>query len=257
MRVLGLILLGLSVYGATLAVFFPAAPVIARVEPELGPIELEGVSGRLLDGRVDTVLYTDDLLPLEFSNVGWTLAPASVFQGGVGADLRFEGYGGGGTGEVIREWNGDLNVRDFAFSADAKRLEALLPAPIAEFSGILRGDIRSLRLQQELLTTFEGTLRWSDALVEFPLQMALGTIEIRIEKTGPESHLATISAAGGEVEAEGTLEMALDGEFSTDLLFTPTANVPQGVIDGLEQIARPEADGRYRLRQSGDITELM
>lgn len=256
MRVVKLCLLGFAAWLVATIVLFPAAPVVQRIEPQLGPVTLDGVTGRLYSGQIARVNYDDGLLPLEFTDVGWTLDPFTLIQG-TGADVRFDGYGGAGAGHVVRTWGGDLDVSDFTMSADARQLESLLPVPIARFSGALSADIQSLLLQNELLTELEGTVTWSDAVLEQPLSARLGNVNLSIVKDGPESHVVNVSAAGGELQIDGTVSMAQDGDYSTNLLLIPTAEASVDVIDGLRRFARPEANGQYRLQQSGNINQMM
>ena len=256
MRVLRLGLLGLAAFLIAVIVLFPAAPVIQRIEPQLGPVALDGVSGRLYKGAISRVVYDDGILPLEFSDVNWTLDPLALIRG-TGADVRFDGYGGGGSGNVVRTWGGDLKVSDFAMNVDARRLEALLPLPIAQFSGALVADIRSLMVEGELLTEVDGTITWNDAVLEQPMSARLGDVTVQIAKDGPESHLVNVNAVGGELQIEGTINLAQDGDFSTNLLLTPSNEATIDVIDGLRRFARPEPDGRYRLQQQGNVNRLM
>ncbi len=256
MRIAKLCVLGLAVWLFAVVVLFPAAPVVQRIEPQLGPVTLDGITGRLYSGEVARVNYDDGILPLEFTDVGWTLDPLALIRG-TGANVRFNGYGGEGAGHVVRTWGGDLVVSDFAMNADARRLESLLPLPIASFSGALDADIRSLLLQDELLTELEGTVSWKDAVLERPLDVRLGDVNLTIVHDGPESHVVNVSAAGGEVQVDGTVNMAQDGDFTTNLLLVPTAEASAEVVSNLQRYARPEANGQYRLQQSGNVNALM
>ncbi|MDC0435287.1 type II secretion system protein N, partial [bacterium] len=253
MRIVWLIVIGLITYFIGVAIFFPAAPVIDRIRPQLGPVALEGVNGKLYKGVIDTVRSTDDLLPLEFSNVGWTLAPQTLLTAGVGASFRFDGYGGQGKGLVSRKFNGDVTIRDFEFNAMAKQLEPLLPVPIASFSGELIGDITDITLANQLLTRFDGTLQWNNALLERPVRTSLGNVQVQIEPNGENSHLLTLNAAGGDLAMDGTVSVTLSGDFNADILFTPSANAPADVLNGLRQIARPDAQGRVRFVRQGNL----
>ena len=257
MRIVWLIVIGLVTYVIGVAVFFPAAPVIDRIRPQLGPVALEGVHGKLYKGVIDVVRSTDDLLPLEFSNVGWTLTPQSLLTAGVGASFSFDGYGGQGEGRASRKFNGDITIRDFQFNAMAKQLEPLLPVPIASFSGELIGDITDITLVDQLLTRFEGTLLWNNALLETPVQTSLGNLQIQIEPNGENSHMVTLTAAGGDVAMDGTVSVTLSGDFNADILFTPSSSAPSAVLDGLRQIGRPDAQGRVRFARQGNLNRLM
>ena len=255
MRVVRLLLLALLAFVVTALVRFPAAPVVERVRPQLGPVALEGVEGALIDGRVARVRSTDDLLPLEFSDVTWSLAPLALAKGAA-ADVTFRGYGGDGAGRVLRAWNGDIRVEDLAFTADAKALEPLLPVPIAAFAGALAGDIDRVVLENRLLTAFEGTLRWSDAVLERPVRAALGTLDVDVARSGEEAHLVTLAAAGGDVAVEGTVSLTLGGDFVADVLLTPAPSASPELIGALGRMARPESGGRFRLQQSGNVNRL-
>jgi len=257
MRILWLCLVGLLSWLVATVVLFPAAPVVDRIRPQLGPVALEGVNGKLYNGVVDRVRSTDDLLPLEFRNVAWTLAPGTLLSGGAGANLQFDGYGGGGTGQVLRRWNGDIVVRDFDFTAQAKALEPLLPVPIASFAGELSGHFDTVALANNVLKSMSGTLTWDNAALETPVPTALGKVDIVIEPENEQSHVVTLSAVGGDVTMDGSVSIALNGDFSADVLFTPAADAPPAVVNGLRQMGRADSSGRVRFQRQGNVNRLM
>lgn len=256
MRVARLVALAVVCYLIALVVLFPAKPVIDRLRPQLGPVALDGVSGPLWKGTVASVRSTDDLLPLEFENVGWRLSPTALVQGG-GARITFDGYGGGGEGLVTRHWNQDIEVSDLEVEVRAKALEPLLPVPLAEFDGALTADIDSLLLRNELLERLTGTLRWSEATLQRPFEARFGTVELTVAPDGGERHAGTVSIDGGDVSGGGEFTIAPNGDFTVDVSLTPSASAPPAIVDGLRRVARPDADGRYRLQQSGNVNRLM
>ena len=255
MRALRLVLLGLAAFLVGLVALFPAAPVVDRLRPELGPVALEGVSGRAFSGAVARARSTDDLLPLEFSNVTWRLAPTAL-PGGGGARVGFEGYGGRGDGLVRRTWGGDVLVEDFRMDARAEALEPLLPAPIAEFDGRLDVELDELALVDGLLARVDGTFRWTDAVLERPAGVRFGDVAVTVAPAG-DVHEGSIAASGGDVDASGTFTLAPNGDYTLDVLATPTASAPPAVLDALGRAARPDAQGRYPIRQSGNVNRLM
>ncbi len=257
MRVLRLILLGILTYVIAMVFLFPAAPVVEHFKPQLGPVALNGVSGSLFNGKVEQVRSTDDLLPLEASNVTWRLAPSALLKGGAGASIGFDAYGGSGKGMVTGKRRGDVDVTDFEFDLQAKELEPLLPVPIAEFSGTLSGLIDSLKLENQLLTQFEGVINWRDAEVQRPFQASLGNLNIDIRPEGDNQHLATIDGSGGDLAIEGTVLIGLNGDFASDVLFTPAGTASQSLLNNLRQLGPADAQGRVRLKQSGNVNRLL
>lgn len=257
MRAVWLIVVGLFAYVVAIVVLFPASPVVERIKPQLGPVAIEGVSGKLYKGLLASVRSTDDLLPLEFRNVGWTLAPSALLSGAAGATIRFEGYGGGGEALVSRSWNGDINIADADLNLQAKELESLLPVPIASFGGTLVGDIKKITIVDELLTAFEGTLNWNDAVLESPIRTFLADVKVQIDPQGEESHRITLDSTGGDMILEGSVDITLSGDFTADVLFTPSPNAPPEVLDSLRQIGSPDAQGRVRFVRQGNVNRML
>ncbi len=256
MRIVWLLLLGIVSYLVAMVVFFPAEPVVDRIRPQLGTVALENVSGKLYKGTIGTVRSTDDLLPLEFNDVGWTLSPKTLLSGGAGVSFDFNGYGGEGQGLVARRWNGDVNVTDFTFNALAKELEVLLPVPIARFNGELLGDIDQVLLVDNLLARFEGTISWNNALLEAPIPTSLGEVTIEITPDDEKSHTLALTAVGGDVAMDGSMTLTQSGDFSADVLFTPSQNTPAAVLAGLRQLGRADAEGRVRFVRQGNVNRL-
>lgn len=257
MRVLRLILLGILTYVIAMVFLFPAAPVVNHFKPQLGPVALNGVSGSLFNGKIDDVRSTDDLLPLEARNVSWRLAPGALLKGGAGVSVGFDAYGGSGKGLVTGKRSGDVEVTDFEFDLQAKELEPLLPVPIAEFSGTLSGVIDMLKLENQLLTLFEGVINWQNAEVQRPFQASLGDVNIDVKPEGQNSHLATIDASGGDLSIEGTVLLGLNGDFTTDVLFTPAGTASQSLLNNLRQLGRADAQGRVRVKETGNVNRLL
>lgn len=257
MRFLWLGLLGVVSYLVAMIVLFPAAPVVDRFRSQLGPVALNGVHGNLLNGVIDEVRSTDDLLPLSFQNVSWRLAPRTLLAGSAGATISFDGYGGGGQAVVSRRWDGDVHVNDLQFTAQARALDVLLPVPVASFSGELEGRIERVELSDNLLQAIEGVLTWRNAALQSPVPTSLGMVNVLIRPEGVRSHVITLTAEGGDVLMDGSVTLTLDGDFVADVLFTPVPGAPQPVVNGLRQMGRPDAQGRVRLQRQGNVNRLM
>jgi len=158
-RIIRLLLLGLIAYVLSIVWLFPAAPVIDRIKPQIQPVNVAGVQGRLYKGTASSVIYNDDLLPLELSNVAWRLMPRKLLAAAAGVGFSFDAYGGSGEGEFSRFLSGDMSVDSFVFNGPAKGLEPLLPLPVAEFNGDLQANLVSLEIEQQLLKRMEGRFR--------------------------------------------------------------------------------------------------
>jgi len=261
MRVVRLVLLGLFVYLIAMVVFFPAAPVVEYIKPQLKPLALSGVSGKLYKGEVASVVSEDDLLPLSLTDVRWSLAPAKLLTG-TGANISFNTLGGSGKGQVLRTWGGDLAVENFTIDAEAKELEAFLPVPIASFKGRINADFDELKLVNQQLSRALGSLRWTNADINTvalgpELDINLGTLVIDVTPEDQGAHKATINATGGNITADGVVTIAANGDFNLNVLLTPSAETPRALINHLQRTTRPESGGRFRWTESGNLNRLM
>jgi len=258
MRIFWLCLLGLLAYVVSMVVLFPAAPVVDRIKPQLPPeIALQGVSGKLYKGQVASVSYLDDLLPLAVNDVTWKLAPSLLLQGGAGGAVTFKGYGGGGEADVMRRWNGDVVLSDTLIRAEAKELEPLLPVPVAQFNGTLIAELATVRLQNNLLTEINGQLRWQNAVLEVPIEAAFGNIVMDIQQQDAQTHAIDVRAEGGDVAAAGNLTIKLNGDFTADILLTPSSDAAPELVNAIRRVARPGPNGQLRIQQSGNVNRML
>jgi len=249
MRVVRLVLLGLVVYLIAMVLWFPAAPVIEKIKPQLQPLALSGVSGGLFNGEVASVVSTDDLLPLELTDVKWRFAPTRLLKG-TGAAVEFTGFGGGGTADVIRTWGNDIEVDNVEIDAVASEFESFLPVPIASFKGNIRADVGELRLVNNQLKRMLGKIRWNASEIDTSV---FGDVQPQDDG----SHQATVNASGGDITADGTVTVAGNGDFNLNILLTPSSNTPQSLIEHLKRTTRPESGGRYRWQERGNVNRLM
>lgn len=254
MRVIWLSLLCILAFVISIVVLFPASFVTDKIKADIVPIALSNVEGKLYNGTVGLVENKDDLLPLEFQNVRWTLAPSSIPTGG-GVNVKFDGYGGNGEGLVKRAWNGDMSVSDMNFTAKAPEFDSFT-LPFASLKGDVSGAVQSLQLKNQLMTEFVGELLWNDAELTLPVNMVLGKVELDIKPEAENTHIANIQARGGEVDADGKVTITLQGDFNADVLLTPTSSASPDIVNTLSQFARRDAQGRFRWVQRGNVNRL-
>ena len=235
---------------------FPPPPLSIVSSPQLGAVALEGVSGRLYNGQIATVRSTDDLLPLELSNVGWTLAPQALLRG-TGATIRFDAYA-----VRVRDWSPGCGMAISALPTlwlmcRPSCSSHCYPYPSQPFDGQILGDIEAIRLADNLLTRFEGTLRWNNAVLQTPVATTLGNVEIQISPVDEQSHDVRINANGGDVAIEGSVNVSLNGDFSADVLFTPSPDARPMCLMAFDRWGVLMLRVRVRFVRRGNLNRLM
>jgi len=257
MRVLKLVLLGALVYIVTILFLFPAAPIIKRVEPDIRPIVLSGVEGKLFRGSVQRINYDDDVFPVELTDANWKVLPRKLLSAALGVNFDFKAYGGLGDGDFERKLSGDINLHDVNFTGPAKGLEALLPLPIATFAGQVALQVEVAELENQLLKKLIAKLNWTNAVLETPFQVNVGQINLDIAPADTQSHRIQVLVGGGELDVKGTVDVKQNGDFVSDVMVKPVANASADLINALRGLGQPDNQGRYRLRRNGNVNRLM
>jgi len=260
MRVVRLILLGLLAFVVSVIYLFPAAPLIKKIEPDIKPVQLAGVSGKLFNGQVSSVYYADDLLPIEFEDVTWKFAAGALLTGGAGANVTFKGYGGGGDGQVSKQWNGDIKVSNVTFNVESSELEELLPTPVAEFDGDITGQFDKVHVANQLLQTVSGTLNWTEAIIVTRLYgpeiiANLGQLDVDIVPADNAAHTVTVTSAGGDLAIDGKVVVGANGDYQTNMLLTPSAKAPQELVRVLQQLTQPAGGGLFKIEHAGNMNQ--
>lgn len=251
-------LLALLAYLIFMVVRFPAAPVVSRLE--LRPLVVSGVSGPLWKGNVAAVEAPNDALPTGpdtflLEDVSWQLAPMALLSGKGAANIRFYAYGGTGEGQVAQGLAGDTVVSDFSYVSNGRSLNILLE-PLASISGEFSLQVDELILENQLLNTMQGRVVWQNAGLLEPTPAKLGNVSIDIRPEG-DSHIAAVSATGGDLEIDGTVDVEKNGNYKTDITIRPKPGAPRELTDMLRALGRPASDGSFRVRRSGNANRMM
>jgi len=260
MRFIGYLLLFVVAFAATVIWKFPVAGILPHVNTQ--PVSLAGVSGSVWNGGAQQVSSGNPALLA--SNVKWRFQPASLVSGSTAANVEFEILGGSGNGDVSRHiTSGSVAVTNGTFRVPAANLNQFLPLPIVDFGGNLLADIESLELENNLLTETTSTLIWRNATVTGGLQASLGQVVVDVVPQpvdGKPAHIVKISNNDGDLEINGEMQIEINGSYRADVRLKPTATANEGVsgvLGSLGPIAKRESDGSYRIRNSGNIRNLM
>ncbi|MCB1756845.1 MAG: type II secretion system protein N [Gammaproteobacteria bacterium] len=257
MKVIGYLLVGLLAYLVFMLLLFPASPVIKRFN--LAPLTLSGISGPLWNGEVAAVEAPNNVMPTGpdkflLEDLSWRVAPLQLFTGAGAAKVGFNAYGGAGSALVAQGLGGDTTVSDLHYQSTGSALNVLLD-PFLKIGGELELEVSRLVLRDQLLQSFDGTLRWRNATLEVPTEAKLGDLLMTVTPSG-EKHTAEISSSGGDLALSGKVDVEKNGNFQTDITIKPSPAAPRELTDMLRGMARPSSDGSFRIRRNGNVNRL-
>lgn len=246
-RVIGLALFGVAIYVVTLVLTLPANRVLAWVEPE--GVHVRGAAGRIWAGSAEHVRL--DTVPLALADFSWDVTAWRLLTGELGADVTATVAGIEGQGYVGATVGRNFRIADAILRGPVSELVAQSPYPLAA-SGSLLARIEEGAVVDSVPRGVRGRAVWSDARLQAPMALDLGEVIVDIEPD-QEGQRLDIEASGGEVDMAGELVLHADGKYDLQLALTPTEQAASHVRDTLTLVARPDQEGRYLIRRTGQL----
>lgn len=250
-RVFAYLGLGLVLYAVFLLGTLPAPWAYAWGKPYLGNVNLYGLSGSVWDGRAVSAQVGQTRL----EKLHWTLRPALLLRGRLGAALEFDYRAQPGALKAARAWDGQWYFTDVSLRFPARDIEPLLRLPATELGGRVDVQLDELVLAQGRISAAQGVLSWEEAAVVKPVAADLGGFSLTLE-TADEGVKGVLKDQGGAVQADGLLNLKPDGSY--DFTATLASGDPRqpAIAQGLQLFGQPGADGRVKVNNKGTLPLL-
>ena len=249
MKIRSLLLIGLGFLVVALLVQAPAASVYAWLKPKDRPlpVELFGLEGRLVDGRVAGIVRNGSTL---VSDLRWQLQPVQLLLGRVGLALQSTRDPVLLDGKLSVSPLGTLRVAGLRANGGLRPLAAAAGFPFVPLDGQLGLDIRELRMAK-------GRLQQAEAAVDLQgLAWALGQPtplgDFRAEITTEDGNIvAQISSVSGPLDLSGEARLAQDQTYEVNLRARAKPGAPPMLPNLLMQMGPPDAQGFHTLKRQG------
>ncbi len=244
----------LGSYLIALLINLPASRLLSWVD--IQPLSLEGVSGSLLDGHANRLQINPEQ---QIDNLNWQITLSSLLKARLGSQLEFNYLGGKGNAHAAVSANQTLYLNEARFEIAAKKLEVLLPLPLATFTGEITALIDSAMIKQSGAEEITGRLFWNKASLTTPMPatVKLGQVSADISTDDNGLILVKLNNKGGDLALDGKLTLSAQGQYDLDLKITPAGNTAAAIRNGLSQMAQRQSDGSYRIKDKGQLSELI
>jgi hypothetical protein len=251
LRRLFLLLLVLVLIGAVVAWTLPADLALRWLRPNLGPLQLSGVSGTVWQGRASSAAaFGTPLGALE-----WSVQKSPLLLRRVVARVGLAGGALVLDGDVTRDADGSVLVQNATFALPAETAAPALDIPALKLHGRIEGRIDEARLAKGWVSGARGSARWREAAVSGQAEASLG--ELLAEFTSqPDGSIA------GTVKDDGSSNLEVAGQFVIDSgQFSATArlvarNGDTQVAEALRYVGEPQPDGSSLLKINGKLFKL-
>jgi len=241
-------LLGLASYLIILVATLPIRPVYSLFAAQLAPLSLQGVQGKLWNGRATTVSYDN----LNIGSISWSYKPADLLSGRVGFDFINKDRQTQTSGTASISLLGTAYLSNVNGYAPASNLYNMLGTYPLTLSGKMNYAVNQLRLSNDRIEHIQGTMTWRNASIQAPFQAKLGTLELQLSSE-QDNILIKISNKGGQLGIDGSVTMQADKRIQTDLRITPRKNADPNLINVLRSFGKSDRSGRITIKFNGYI----
>ena len=246
--------LGLSLVGGLIAQA-PVNKILPRVVPESAGVKLYELSGTLLDGQAGHVhaqgIGADDVM--------WTLHPTSLLLGRVNADIQasldsrdLRKDNAWLSANVSRSLFSDRIVaRDVQAAAPVSALQKPLKLPYLPVDAVIRLDLGRIVVDGSAPQQIEGLAYLTQTQWKLGNAVALGDYRIELSTEDDQIVARLNDSEAGKVAIQGEAGITAERAYTVDLQLKPKLETPTSVANQMKALGRTDAQGWYRLRQSG------
>lgn len=251
LRLFVMLVFVLVVIGGVVALTLPADLALRWFKPNLGPLQLSGVSGTVWEGRAGAVsAFGRPLGALE-----WHVEKTPILFRRVVANASLGGASITASGDATRDADGSVLVQNVKFSFPAELAAPALDIPALKLLGTVDGTLAEGRIVGGWIAGAHGSARWHEAGV-------VGEAEARFGDVLAEFASAPDGSIAGTVKDDGTSSLVVDGQFvvrSGEFDATVKLGVraeDNQLREALRYIGEPQADGTSLLKIHGQLLKL-
>ena len=236
-----------------LIINIPAALVINALKDKIPQIKIQNVSGTLWQGSAQQVTVQSKHV---FKNVDWSVCLSHLLI--AEACVEFDAIYNKNplSGQLNIDLNKNIQAKNIKTTMSAQALGQMITLPMGEIAGDISVDLSELNWRQGNIPSANGVIKWNRASITIAETAQLGDITISLAESEENPINAQISNQGGQLSISGLASMNTKTDYNLDLSFTPNKKASKNLKDSLSLFARPQANGSFVLKNSGNLKQL-
>ena len=253
MRLLRKIVVGLIVVAAILGIgawTCPADIGYRWFAASLGPVTLADLSGNVWRGHAGSMRVFDR----EVGALDWQLQALPLIHGDFVTQINVSGGEATAQALLTRHADRQLDISDATVQLPATVIEPAIGVPNLHLQGRIEITLSRARLRGAWLESADGNALWRDAAVSGAAQARLSDLRATFA-TMPDGGIAgELRDLGGPLAANGMFRAAAGG-YDAELQLTPRDGDAH-VLDALQYVGQPQADGSVLLKIRGHLLKM-
>ena len=236
-----------------LIINIPAALVINALKDKIPEIKIQNVSGTLWQGSAQQVTVQSKHV---FKNVDWSICLSYLLI--AEACVEFDAIYNKNplSGQLNVDLNKNIQAKNIKTTMSAQALGQMITLPMGEIAGDISVDLSELNWRQGDIPSANGVIKWNRASITIAETAQLGDVTISLTESEENPINAQISNQGGQLSIGGLASVSTETDYSLDLNFTPNKKASKNLKDSLSLFARPQANGSFVLKNSGNLKQL-
>ncbi len=242
-----LLALGAGAYLLIMVATFPARKAVGMLETAVPGLSFQAVGGTIFSGQAGQLVLDGQVL----GRVGWSFRPLALALGRIEYHVTLDGPVFTGSGNLGTAPGADLVAHDVTGEIKPDLLlNGYVPVPV-QTDGPVMLTLATLRIEDGFPDELVAVLRWKDAVLVEPVELALGQVEVNLGSTG-DSVAGEIGNTAAETEVSGDFSILPEGKYRFQLLVNPGQGATPGFIDMLGSLGELQAGGAYLITDSGE-----
>jgi general secretion pathway protein N len=226
---------------------FPARWAWAWFGPKDSALRVEGIEGRLWEGRALRVWLREEFL----GRLDWTLSPWSLLRGQPELRLRLTGGATTVSAHLVRESAGRIRLPRLHLTLPARLAEPALDIPALVLLGAVEVDLEDVELSRFGLERARGRMAWRNAAVSGAAEAHLGDLHGELEAPSLGRIDARLYDGGGPLALEGRFELR-GLRYQAEARLAARDGDPR-VREALRFAGEPQEDGSVLYRVEGSV----
>lgn len=248
-RIVRYVAVGLIAFVIGLVDYLPASLVAGWVTGDTA-VQLEGVSGTLLDGQAAYASLPHGAL----DNVHWQLHPAALLLGGLKATVHVDSDLGHIAGEIHRGLLGGNSLDDVHGQATIGWLADLGGYTFVPISGRIGIDLDHVAFDDDLsISALDGQVQLTNSrwqLLDPPLDLGRFRAELKHDDDGIA---ARILDNQGPLALTGGAQLSDNQRYDLDVKLRARAGADDRLKKILRQLGSPGSEGWHHVRERGSL----
>lgn len=249
----GLVLFGLLTFLLALILRLPAAQAWQWFGQDL-PVQVEGISGTVWDGRAARVHYQEET----FHDARWLFLPMRLLSARATVDFSMRADQGRVQGRASRGLRRDLLLQDLRLALPATQILRLsgrdrLPVDV---DGRLDAFLETVHLDAAgSLRGIRGLVNWVDGSFSLGDPVELGSYALRIDGD-QERLLGQLQDVDAVLRLEGDVVLLpLSGDVHGEIIMQALEGADSALIENMRFAGLPEPTAENRVRFQGNLAD--